>query len=195
MEREFKWAADAAQFSTICQALSLRPNSQTKRSMDATYFDTPDGMLREHKIGLRLRQENEQTICCMKLRNAAQNGLHIHEEYECPAMTLAEGLSKLPSVGAPADLCQTLSKAVLSPIARVRFERTPILWHSAQFSAELCFDSGYLANDTREIPFCEIECEYQSGDIPSFESACAQLAQTFSLCAEPHSKLARALSL
>lgn len=195
MEREFKWAANAEQFASICESLSLHPVSEEKRSLDATYFDTPDGILRKRKIGLRLRQENEQTICCMKLRNAAQNGLHVHEEYECPAMTLAEGLSKLPSVGAPADLCQMLSKASLLPIARVRFTRTPILWQNAKFCAELCFDSGYLANDKRETPFCEIECEYQSGDIPSFEAACAKLADTFGLCAEPHSKLARALSL
>lgn len=195
MEREFKWAANAEQFASICEALSLHLSHAEKRSLDATYFDTPDGMLREQKIGLRLRQENEQTICCMKLRNAAQNGLHVHEEYECPAMTLAEGLSKLPAVGAPSDLCQTLSKASLLPIARIRFTRTAILWQNAAFCAELCFDSGYLANDKREAPFCEIECEYESGDIPSFEAACAKLADTFRLCAEPHSKLARALSL
>lgn len=195
MEREYKWATDKAQFTKICKALSLSPDSQPPLSMDATYFDTPSGMLRERKIGLRMRRENAETVCCMKLRNAAQNGLHIHEEYERPAQTLTEGLSQLPSVGAPAELCQTLLEADLLPIARVRFERTAILWRTAQFCAELCFDSGYLANNMREIPFCEVECEYKSGDLTAFESACTQLADSFQLCAEPHSKLARALSL
>lgn len=195
MEREFKWNANAEQFIAICEALSLYPAHDRKRSMDATYFDTPNQMLRERKIGLRLRQENAQTICCMKLRNAAQNGLHVHEEFECPATTLAEGLSKLPSVGAPAELCQSLSKAILIPIARVRFSRIPIVWNHDEFCAELCFDCGYLSNGRQESPFCEIECEYQSGKLSAFESACTQLAQTFKLCAEPQSKLARALSL
>ncbi|MBS5149509.1 MAG: CYTH domain-containing protein [Butyricicoccus pullicaecorum] len=195
MEREFKWAANTEQFTAICEALSLYPAHDSKRSMDATYFDTPNQLLRERKIGLRLRQENTQTICCMKLRNAAHNGLHVHEEYECPAMTLSEGLSKLPSVGAPAELCQALSKAILIPIARVRFSRLPIEWNHDKFCAELCLDCGYLSNDRQEVPFCEIECEYQSGNLSAFESACTQLAQTFGLCAEPHSKLARALSL
>lgn len=195
MEREYKWKADKTQFTEICQALSLNPDSQPQLSMDATYFDTPDGILRKRKIGLRLRRENGKNVCCMKLRNAAQNGLHIHEEYECPAQTLSEGLSQLPSVGAPADLCEMLLATDLVPIARVRFQRTPVLWRTAAFSAELSFDAGYLANDTREIPFCEIECEYQSGDLTAFESTCAELAETFGLCAEPHSKLARALSL
>lgn len=195
MEREFKWSATAEQFVAICKALSLCPDPAQTRTMDATYFDTADHMLRERKIGLRLRQENEQTICCMKLRNAVQNGLHVHEEYECPAKALAEGLAQLPSVGAPSDLCQTLSKADLLPIAQVRFVRTPILWNEKGFCAELCFDSGFLANDSHEVLFCEIECEYQCGDIPSFEAACTNLADTFGLHAEPHSKLARALSL
>lgn len=195
MEREYKWKADTEQFTRLCEALSLDPDSQPQLSMDATYFDTPDGILRERRIGLRLRRENEQSVCCMKARNAAQNGLHIHEEYECPAQTLTEGLSQLPLLGAPADLCQTLLKAELIPIARVRFERTPILWHAAAFSAELSFDTGYLANDRQETPFCEIECEYKSGDLAAFKSTCTVLAETFGLCAEAYSKLARALSL
>lgn len=195
MEREYKWAADAAQFEAICKALCANLERQPARSMDATYFDTPNGMLRERKIGLRLRRENEETVCCMKLRNTAQNGLHVHEEYECACKTLEEGLLQLVSVGAPVHLCQTLSETTLLPIARVRFERTPLLWRTTQFCAEFCFDSGTLANDRREIPFCEVECEYYSGDLTAFESACTKLADSFALCAEPHSKLARALSL
>lgn len=195
MEREYKWAADREQFTNICAALSLDPNTVFPISMDAIYFDTADGMLRDQKIGLRLRRENAETVCCMKRRNAAQNGLHVHEEYECPADTLTEGLSKLVSVGAPAALCETLQGESLIAIAQVSFLRHPILWETEQFCAELSFDQGHLINNAHDLAFCEIECEYKSGDIAMFESACKALAERFALHAEPRSKLARALSL
>lgn len=195
MEREYKWAADKEQFTAICTALALDFATVSPIFMDAAYFDTADGMLRDQKIGLRLRCENEETVCCMKLRNATQNGLHVHEEYECPAETLTEGLSKLVSVGAPTALCQTLLQTSLIAIAHVSFMRQPIVWKTEQFSAELCLDEGHLANNTRKLAFCEIECEYKSGDIAMFEAACTELAERFALHTEPHSKLARALSL
>ncbi len=195
MEREYKWTADREQFTTLCTALSLDPHMIFPLSMDAIYFDTADGMLRDQKVGLRLRRENAETMCCMKLRNTAQNGLHVHEEYECPADTLTEGLSKLASVGAPAALCETLAQTSLIPIAQVSFLRHPILWEHGRFSAELCFDQGHFVNNGRDAAFSEIECEFKAGDISAFEHTCTELAARFALVPELRSKLARALSL
>ncbi len=195
MEREYKWTADREQFTALCTALSLDPHMIFPLSMDAIYFDTPEGMLREQKIGLRLRRENAETLCCMKLRNASENGLHVHEEYECAADTLAEGLLQLPAKGAPAALCETLAQACLLPIAQVSFLRHPILWEHGQFSAELCFDQGHFVNNGRDATFSEIECEFKTGDLSAFEQACTALAAQFALVPELRSKLARALSL
>lgn len=193
MEREFKWKASRAQFDALCQSLDLR--TADTLHMDATYYDDAAHTLRDHKIGLRLRRENDRTVCCMKLRTEAQNGLHVHEEYECPAGTLADGLAQLPAHGAPQALCQALAASELLPIARVCFDRQPILWQQGHFTAELSFDTGTLESGSHSLRFCEIECEFKNGSVPAFETACTVLAGQMELTPEPLSKLARALSL
>ena len=195
MEQEFKWRARPEQFKALCAALNLVPNAQATIQMDATYYDTPDGLLRAHKIGLRLRRENVQSVCCMKLRNTEQDGLHVHAEYECAADTLAQGLRDLPAQGAPADLCAQLMQVPLIPIAHVQFIRQPVLWAQDGFTAELSLDTGTLGSQTNQTDFCEIECEYKSGDYTAFQSACQTQAARLALAPEPLSKLARALSL
>lgn len=195
MEREYKWQASAQQFAALCATLGLAPDPQNRLDMDATYYDDVSGALRARRIGLRLRRENGRSVCCMKLRNAAQHGLHVHEEYECPAETLAEGLSRLPGQGAPQALCQSLAAAPLVPIARVRFVRQPAMWQQDGFAAELALDTGTLASGAQSVHFCEIECEYKSGDFSAFTAACDALAARLALTPEPLSKLARALAL
>lgn len=195
MEREFKWKASAEQFDALCQALGLCPDPQAILHMDATYFDDAQRSLRDRKIGLRLRQENDRKVCCMKLRTAAKNGLHVHEEYECTAATLADGLRDLPAHGAPAELCHHLSQTELLPIAHVCFDRQPVMWRQDGFAAELALDIGTLASGCHSVSFCEIECEYKEGDAQAFQAACEAQAVRFSLTPEPLSKLARALSL
>lgn len=195
MEREYKWQASAQQFDALCHTLGLVPDASARMDMDATYYDDASGSLRTRRIGLRLRRENGRQVCCMKLRNQAQNGLHVHEEYECAAETLEEGLRRLPEQGAPLALCQSLAAAPLVPIARVRFVRHPVLWQQDGFAAELSLDIGTLAGGTRETDFCEIECEYKSGDFDAFTAACDAQAARFALTPEPLSKLARALAL
>lgn len=195
MEREFKWKASAEQFDALCQALCLHPEPQAVVHMDAIYYDDAARSLRDRKIGLRLRSENDRKVCCMKLRTEAQNGLHVHEEYECAADTLADGLQKLPAQGASLELCQHLSQSELLPIAHVCFDRQPVMWVQDGFSAELSLDIGTLASGSQSMPFCEIECEYKEGDADAFQAACEAQAVRFVLKPEPLSKLARALSL
>lgn len=195
MEREFKWKASAQQFDALCQSLGLHPHPQTILHMDAIYYDDTAHSLRDRKIGLRLRSENGRKVCCMKLRTEAQNGLHVHEEYECAADTLIDGLQKLPAHGASADLCQRLAQSELIPIAHVCFDRQPVMWTQNGFSAELSLDIGTLASGSQSVQFCEIECEYKEGDADAFQTACEAQAARFALTPEPLSKLARALSL
>ena len=43
----------------------------------------------------------------MKLRNTdTPDGMRAHEEYQCEAVSLLDGLRRLPELGAPNDLCE-----------------------------------------------------------------------------------------
>ena len=69
------------------------------------------------------------------------------------------------------------------------------MWQQDGFAAELALDTGTLASGAQSIHFCEIECEYKSGDFSAFTAACDALAARLALTPEPLSKLARALAL
>lgn len=195
MEQEFKWTADRAAYDRLCAALSCR--AETTTEMRATYYDTPDRTLRARKIGLRLRQENGVSVCCMKKRGGERtaDGLHAHAEYECPASSIEEGLSTLPAQGADPVLCAELAHAGLIPICRTSFRRLARLADGGAFTAELAFDQGTLASGGRETPFSEIELELKSGDAAAFRAFGESLARMHGLMPQPLSKLARALQL
>ncbi len=193
MEKEYKWSAERADFDAICAAF---PHSTvTEGRMVATYYDTDSRILQEQKIGLRMRMENEISVCCMKVRGESQDGLHVHHEYECPAPDLHAGLRKLASIGAPADLCNSLVDAPLFPICSTEFVRTAVLLTGIHFTAELTFDLGQLSAGHNTQPFHEIEMELKSGNFDEFAAFGLAIAQEFSLKPQPLSKMARALAL
>ena len=130
MEKEYKWRADELLLNRALLWASSRIGSQSRTiRMESSYFDTADGMLRNKKAALRLRRENERTVCCMKLRGEEEStdGLRAHEEYQCDAGTLEDGLRQLPEKGAPEALCGELLHAELKEICTVSFRRCAVL--------------------------------------------------------------------
>ena len=70
MEKEYKWRADEKLLGQALLWASSRIGSQSRTiNMESSYFDTADGLLKEHQAALRLRRENDRSVCCMKLRN------------------------------------------------------------------------------------------------------------------------------
>ena len=164
--------------------------------MDARYFDTPDGQLAAERAALRLRREGGESVCCLKLRGAdASSGLHAHEEYECGASCVAEGLSSLPEHGAPIDLCTRLRTLPLTETCRVTFSRYALLLRTGGAEAELALDYGQMSAGGKSAPLCEIELERKGGSEEWFLALGQALAQEFALKPQPLSKLARARAL
>ena len=165
--------------------------------MESSYFDTADGMLRNKKAALRLRRENERTVCCMKLRSEEESadGLREHEEYQCDAGTLEDGLRQLPEKGAPEALCGELLHAELKEICTVSFRRCAVLLQEQDTVCELALDKGELRREGRSAPLCEIELEYVAGDEKAFHALAAELADQLDLVPENESKLARAMKV
>lgn len=195
MEQEFKWKAIRADFDAICRAF---PHSTTTEiRMQATYYDTVDRVLCADKIGLRMRMQNEEQYCCMKIhRNSADGSdLHVNEEFECPAHDLAHGLAQLPLFGAPKALCQQLAQAQMVPTCGNDYLRISVLITGAHFSADLTFDEGVLSSGDTIKKFSEIEMELKGGNFEEFCEFGNAISAQFRLEAEPLSKLARALAL
>ena len=198
VEKEYKWRADELLLSRALLWASARIGSQSRTiHMESSYYDTADGMLRENKTALRLRRENERSVCCMKIRGAESGteGLRAHEEYQCDAETLKEGLAKLPGKGAPEALCEQLMQRELVETCTVSFRRCAVLLQEKDTVCELALDQGELRREGRSAPLCEIELEYVAGDEKAFHALAAELADQLDLIPENESKLARALKL
>lgn len=198
MEQEFKWdATPELQDAVLFWALGRDASGANVIEMDARYYDTADGRLAADKTALRIRRENQSSVCCMKLRGAeaGENGLHEHEEYECPASCVAEGLVNLPDAGAPRELCERLRTLTLIETCRISFTRYAVLLRSGTAAAELALDRGQMAASGRIAPLCEIELELKEGSAEDFRALGKALAEEFALKAQPLSKLARAKAL
>ncbi len=197
MEREYKWRAAPRLLGQVLLWASSRIGTECRTiRMRSRYLDTEDGQLRARGAALRLRQENDKTVCCMKLRGESTgDGLRTHEEYQCEAASAAEGLALLPQHGAPRDICALALSAPLAVTCEVNFTRCAVLLQENNTVCELALDEGELRRGERTAPLCEIELELIAGDEAVFHALAQELAARLSLTPEPESKLARALKL
>lgn len=188
MGREFekKYAASSQVQEAIAAAF---PALQSIR-METSYFDTPNGALSARHMTLRLRRENELTICTLKtpLPDGSRG------EWECHADTIDDGIRQLLRLGAPEILAQlTAGGVVLRCGARFTRRMTQIATSDGQ--AELALDQGVLLGGGRELPLCEVEVELKSGSEAACLAFAADLAARFALSEEPRSKFSRANAL
>lgn len=197
MEQEYKWRADATVLGSALLWASSRIGSQARTiHMQSEYFDTADGLLRQHEAALRLRQENDKSVCCMKLRNTTTpEGMRAHEEFQCDADSIQDGLARLPAHGAPREICALAASAPLQMTCAVDFTRCAILLQQDDTVCELALDEGVLRRGAKAAPLCEIELEFVAGTEDTFHQMAAELADHLALEVEPLSKLARAMKL
>lgn len=199
MEREYKWQIPQETLAALAGALheaETRLSHETLQ-MAAVYYDTADDLVYRRGAALRIRRENERSVCCMKRTVSKQGAQALREEYEVEAETLEEGLAKLPDVGAPRELCELLSRQDFRELACTEFTRNCYLLEireAAPFTAELAVDVGALGVSGHMLPFEELELELKSGDAAAFQVYADALEARFSLIPQEKSKLARAIA-
>lgn len=198
MENEYKWMIPQETLSALAAYLHELPGRLRHETLHlaAVYYDTPDSIVHRMGCALRLRQENDRSVCCMKRTLMRDGAQAIREEYEVEAATLTEGLQKLPAVGAPESLCIFLSYQTFRELGRTDFVRNCYLLEfpgELPFTAEFAVDVGALGSADHMQPFEELELEMKSGDADGFKGFALSLEHRFSLIPQPLSKLARAV--
>lgn len=199
MEREYKWnipQETLAAFAGYLHDAKGRLSHDIMR-MAAVYYDTPDGLLHQQGGALRIRRENDRSVCCMKRTVMKEGALALREEYEAEAQTLAEGLQKLPDAGAPRDFCILLMHQEFRELGRTEFTRNCYLVEIHEgngFTAEFAFDVGELGVSGHMKHFEELELEFKSGDADAFTAYAETIEKRFSLIPQRASKLARAIA-
>ncbi len=185
-EFELKYAATEA----ILEKLAAAYGPGREIRMETTYFDTPDGALSAAHCTLRLRKENKETVCTLKtpLPDGSRG------EWECAAADIASGIARLLRLGAPKELA-VLTQGGVIPVCGARFTRRAIVLPTADGTAELALDNGFLLGGGREIPLCEVELEHKSGSEETTLALAAQIASAYHLQPEAKSKFRRAMDL
>lgn len=198
-EREFKWEVPLDTLSLLARALHGDPALQKHETliMSASYFDTPDNLVYQNRAAVRIRRENNRSVCCMKRTLKKDGASAVREEFEVEADDLHEGLRKLPEAGAPQALCELLAEQEFIVLAETSFIRNAYTFAFTEpvpFTAELAVDVGELGGNGSFTPFEELELELKSGDADAFYTYAKELERKFRLVPQPRSKLARAVA-
>ena len=185
-EFELKYAATGAAQAAIRG--SYGPWQEIR--METTYFDTADSALSARHMTLRLRRENDETVCTLK--TPLPDGSRGEWELECGA--IEDAVPALCKLGAPAEL-EVLARKGLVPSCAARFTRLAAALEISDATVELALDQGWLLGGGKELPFAEVEVELKSGREEAATAFAEALAAEFALIPEPKSKVQRALEL
>lgn len=202
MEQEYKWNLTPKMNldeMLSSELLSEKIMDHSRVEMKAIYYDTPDRLFGSMRGALRLRTENGESVCCMKVERSVDGACSLREEYEIAACDVYEGLSLLPAQGAPISLCRRASQGELLELCRTEFVRVAYLleWeeNGDTCRGELAVDTGCMAREGRTAPISEIEFEYKQGSVGLFHSFARRMGDVFALEQQELSKLARAMAL
>lgn len=188
IEYEIKFQANPSILEAVARQYAHLPSQQF--DMQTTYYDTPSGALSARFYTLRRRQENEKSICTLKV--PAEEGAR--KELEVPCAQIQDAIDPLCRMGAPADFL-ALTREGLIPVCGAKFHRTAITLTAEGYQLEIALDQGILTGGDKQIPLCELEIELKEGTKLDAKLFAAELMLQYGLQQETRSKFRRALSL
>ncbi len=162
-EIEIKLAVSDQAFNELEEHLkNFTCLAHKKQFLSNTYYDYPDHFLAKQKMGLRIRQEDQELTLTLKTNGEVVGGLHSRPEYNLP---LTE--KETPTNAQLRELYsfEQLPSSTLQPIFSTDFNRTFWLVEFQQSKIEVAFDQGKIIAGESEQPICEIEFELKSGNV------------------------------
>ena len=171
LEIELKFQVPALRRAAVRRFVLGRGQVPSRRiGLQAAYFDTPDRVLAQAGIALRLRREGRQWV--QTLKGAADDGLS-REEHNIP-LAAGEVQRSAPQADplrhADAAVGKRLLKLLeagpgdaLACIYRTDIRRLTRTLRSRYGVVELALDEGWLLAGERRLAVCELEIELLSG--------------------------------
>lgn len=205
METELKLLiapADVAPFRRLALLKQLATAKPATRLLHNTYFDTPELLLQQHGLQLRVRRVGRVAIQTLKTAGqAAEAGLHQRQEWEARVAGLQPELESLIE-GVEAGsawqklLCAPGLAQRLAPIFGSEVRRT--LWNlrlAQGVEVELALDQGALKHGDKYEPISEVELELKAGEPAALFDLALQLQEQVPLRVGNLSKAARGYAL
>ncbi|WP_439256751.1 CYTH domain-containing protein [Lonepinella sp. BR2271] len=173
-EIELKLAVTAEIAEQFSQLLSdFRLLQQAQIFLANTYYDTADHYFARHKMGLRVRSENQQFTQTLKTNGKVTGGLHVRPEYNFPLDSAEPNVTLLQDI-ANLSLPEPLE---LHPIFSTDFTRQWWLIECGQHTEiEVALDRGEIKANGQIEPICEIEFELKNGALADLFTFVANLS-------------------
>lgn len=145
------------------------------------YFDTPDKMLHEQKIGLRIRRSGDWGEQTIKLAGEQQGAMSARPEYNVETASMRPDLSLFPQDIWPEHWHVANLNNAIEPQFEVTFIRRTWVLQEQDFTAEVALDRGVISAAEKQETIQELELELKAGSAKSMLKVGAELASRFQL--------------
>ncbi|MFC0445307.1 inorganic triphosphatase [Pseudidiomarina halophila] len=156
--------ASREQVLALCQSLA-KEAKMTELQLSNRYFDTEDLRLRQHDMGLRIRQRGDDREQTIKLAGEVLGGVHSRPEYNTVITSEQPDLTLFEEDIWPDDFALFDINRELQEIFRTDFTRYRWYLPSGEGQIELVYDEGSIIVGEQQRPLAEIELEVQQGEI------------------------------
>jgi len=163
------------------------------RRLETVYYDTPERLLFQHGMSLRVRRSGKHFIQTLKLLPNIGRPL-TRRQWEAPVDNVNPDLTRLPAdeVGDPVT---TLTNDALVPVFATRVRRHAWQLDLPDASVEIAFDEGMIEAGGRQEVLSEIELELKSGNAGILFDLGTQLLDVAPLQVGTRSKAERGYAL
>lgn len=190
------------QFITAIKELPLLKDfsiaAPAEQDIFSIYFDTPDFILRKHRIALRTRKIGDQWLQTIKSNGTVQDGLHQHHEWEFPITADKPEFDQIQDQDLKIFFSDKKLRDSLRPVFTTDFHRTIYLIEPFEkVRLEFCLDTGKIIANNKTALICEVELELKTGNSQQLMefSRLLQECCPFQLIPENSSKAVRGFDL
>ena len=161
--------------------------------LETVYYDTPERLLFQHGMSLRVRRSGKHFIQTLKLLPGIGQPL-TRRQWEAPVDGVTPDLARLPAdeVGGPMT---TLTNGALVPVFATKVRRHARQLDLPDASVEIAFDEGTIEAGARQEVLSEIELELKSGNAGVLFDLGTQLLDAAPLQVGTRSKAERGYAL
>ena len=203
-EIELKLTLPTSDPSGLAQRLARTPvlarRTPNQQFLHNIYFDTPDQVLRQQRVALRLRRvdshEKPLWLQTLKTGGSSNSALSQRGEWETPVATPVLSLRDLKATPwSDFDPDGRVFKA-LQPCFVTGFERTS--WRVKKrdgSEVEVALDIGQIEAGEHRTPICELELELISGPPAALFDIARQIARSIAVLPSGMSKAERGFAL
>ena len=164
-ETELKLAVEAALLPRVVRVAAIDEHRSGRASalmLRSTYFDTPDQLLAQAGVTVRLRRQGRAWTQTVKTAGERASGLFQRREWEVPVATAQLDVAHLLSTGLAVLQAAGLTER-LTPVFSTEVKRTLYCLTTPEWDVDLALDQGTITAGGVSQPIAEVEMELGRG--------------------------------